>query len=325
MNTQKISVVIPAYNVAKWLPRTMDSLLSQTHQNLEILVVDDCSKDGTRQVIRDFARKDARIVPILLEQNGGVSNARNTALDAMTGDWVCFCDGDDWYEPAFVEKMLTCAKKEQADYIICDYQIASDNKQPLKANTVDGLYSGCDHRMVIALGSLSSCTHMFSCALFRRAGLRYPVECRQFEELPVIPALAKYAAKIGVVDEALYNYYQRGDGSSASNLAKDYKENFLKAFAKLADSLGADYEKELEYHAIYALHYGEVLTLCKQGADRKTVMAAIKENKRKYPNYLKNPYLRKMGRVKRIFLRAENAGMVFALRIFAKLHSRLVG
>lgn len=320
----KVSIILPAYNVESYLPKTLTSLLEQTHQDLEILVVDDCSKDRTRQVIQDFARKDARIVPILLDKNGGVSNARNTALDAMTGDWVCFCDGDDWYESAFVEKMLVCAKSEQADYIICDYQIASDHKQPIKANTVDGLCSGCDPKTVIALGSLSSCTHMFSSALFRRAGLRYPTECRQFEELPVIPALAKYAVRIGIVDEPLYNYYQRGDGSSASNRATDYKENFRKAFSKLTDILGSEYEKELEYHAIYALHYGEILTLCKQGANRKTVVKAIRDNKQKYPGYLKNPYLQKMGMFKRAFLWAENFQMVFVLRLFAKLHSKLV-
>ncbi len=321
---EKVSIVLPAYNVEPYIARTLASLTGQTYRNLEILVVEDCSQDGTRQKILDAAREDGRILPILPERNGGVSRARNMALDAMTGDWVCFCDGDDWYEPTFVERMLECAHREQADYILCDYQIAADGKRPMKANTVGGLASGSDPREVIALGSLSSCTHMFSAELFRRSGLRYPVCCRQFEELPVIPALARYASRIGVVDAALYNYFQRGDGTSASNAAKDYRENFIKAFSQLEQVLGDGYEQELEYHAVYALHYGDILVLCKQKADRRVILERIRENRSRCPNYRSNPYVKKMGIAKRMFLRAEDMGLVGLLRLYAKLHSACV-
>lgn len=317
----KVSVIIPVYNVEKYLPRTIGALLNQTYQNLEIILVDDCSKDGSRRVMEEYAAGDRRIRCFFQDPNQGVSEARNRGLDAVTGDWVCFCDGDDWYEPEFVEKMLSCAETEGADYIICDYQIAVDGKPPVASGSTGGLTTGCDPRVVIACGPVSSCTHMFRKELFDVSGARYPKGCRQYEELPVVPALAKFASRIGVVSEPLYNYYQRGDGTSASNTATEVQRNFLIGLEGLRKILGDGYEKELEYHAIYALHYGEILALCKQGAGTKKILQAIALRQKEYPDYLKNPYVKSMGIAKRMFLLAQKLRLVFALRIFAKIHS----
>ena len=102
----KVSIIVPVYNVGRYLERTVHSLLNQTHRNVEVLLIDDGSKDDSRQVMEKLAAEDSRVVALVQPCNQGVSAARNRGLDEMTGEWVCFCDGDDWYEPAFVEKML---------------------------------------------------------------------------------------------------------------------------------------------------------------------------------------------------------------------------
>ena len=98
MEGETISVIIPAYNVAPWLPRCLDSILAQTYPKLEIIVVDDGSADNTRQVMEDYAARDARIRPIFKE-NGGVTSARLAGVAAATGEWVGFADGDDAIDP----------------------------------------------------------------------------------------------------------------------------------------------------------------------------------------------------------------------------------
>ncbi len=321
----KVSIIVPVYNVAPYLARTVQAVLEQTYENWELLLVDDGSQDDSSRVMERLQKEDSRVQCFYQACNSGVSAARNRGIEEASGDWICFCDGDDWYEPDFLTKMLQCAKEEGADYILCDYQVVSDGKKPMCAGSVDGLTTGCDPKRVIACGPLSSCTHLFHRTLFEKSGVRYPVGCKQYEEMPVVPVLAKYASKIGVVHEALYNYYQRGNGTSASNMAERYVENFQAAYAQMAQALGAGYEEELVYHAIYALPYGEILTLCKQGAARKTILARICAYEKEYPGYWKNSYLKYMGRAKRLFLWAERKRMVWPLRAFAALHSRCVG
>ncbi len=320
----KVSIIVPVYRVESYLPRTVDSLLGQTHENVEVILVDDGSPDGCGGICDEYALRDGRVV-VIHQENAGVSAARNAGLDAAGGDWVAFCDGDDWFEPDMVEKLLVCAKEEQADYVICNYKIAADGHPDVVSGSVDGLHSGCDPRLIIAVGPIASWSHLIRADLFDRAGVRYPVGVGQYEELPVIPVLAKHAQRIGVVQEPLYNYYQRGDGSSASNAGAQTAKNFRIAHGQMVAALGADYEKEAEYHAIYALLYGEVLRLCKQKATAAAVGQAVSEFEKEFPGYRANPYLKQMGRAKGLFLQLAHLRWVAALRLLAWVHSRIVG
>ena len=118
----KISVIIPAYNIEKYLGRTLDSVLTQTYANLEIIVVNDGSKDGTAALINSYAEKDRRIIAIHKE-NGGVSSARLRGIQAATGAWIAFVDGDDLIEPWMYERLLNNAKQYGADISHCGYQM----------------------------------------------------------------------------------------------------------------------------------------------------------------------------------------------------------
>ena len=320
---EKVSVIVPVYKVETYLERCVKSLVGQTYREIEIILVDDGSPDNSGVLCDALAAYDNRI-RVIHQTNQGVSAARNHGLDAVTGQWVCFCDGDDWYEPDYLEQMLDCAKNENADYIICDYQIVSEGKEPTASGSVKGFSSGCDRRTVIACGPVSSCTHMVRTALFVSSGVRYPVGCRQYEELPVIPALAQFASRIGVVDKPLYNYFQRGDGTSASNTTQNVEKNFSLALEGLRKVLGEGFEKELEYHAVYALHYDKILALCKRGEKREEILKRILAYEAAYPEYIRNPYLKNMGTAKRMFLMAQRMRMVFPLRVFAKLHGLYV-
>lgn len=118
----KISVIIPAYNVEKYLGRTLDSILAQTYVNLEIIIVNDGSKDGTAALINSYAEKDRRIIAIHKE-NSGVSSARLRGIQASTGAWIAFVDGDDMIEPWMYERLLNNAKQYGADISHCGYQM----------------------------------------------------------------------------------------------------------------------------------------------------------------------------------------------------------
>ena len=104
----RISVIVPVYNVEQYLPRCVESILAQTYENLEILLVDDGTKDNSGAICDAYARQDARVKAIH-KKNGGLSSARNAGIDAATGEYLSFVDSDDWIEPQMYERLYEAA------------------------------------------------------------------------------------------------------------------------------------------------------------------------------------------------------------------------
>ena len=125
-----ISVIIPIYNMEAYLARCLDSVLNNTYRNLEVLCVDDGSKDASAEILRAYAEKDSRIVPIFKE-NGGVSSARNAGLDRMTGEYVTFVDPDDYVHPQYVELLYRALQESGTEVAICGFRtVGPDEAAP---------------------------------------------------------------------------------------------------------------------------------------------------------------------------------------------------
>lgn len=129
-----ISVIIPAYNIENYIERCLKSVCEQTYTNLEIIVVDDGSKDHTGKIIDRMAKKDTRIIPVH-KKNAGVSAARNTGLDWATGDYIGFVDGDDIIEEDMYEFLINNALKYNADISHCGYQMVFPDRVDYYYNT----------------------------------------------------------------------------------------------------------------------------------------------------------------------------------------------
>ena len=107
---KSVSVIIPVYNVEKYISKTVESVINQDYSNVEIILVDDGSPDNSNKIIDEMARRDHRIVCIHKE-NGGVSSARNAGLKIAKGEYVTFIDGDDWVEPNYISYFIeSCGK-----------------------------------------------------------------------------------------------------------------------------------------------------------------------------------------------------------------------
>lgn len=132
-----ISVIIPVYNMEKYLRRCLDSVLAQDYTNLEILVVDDGSTDGSWAICQEYARKDARIT-VIHQENGGLSAARNTGLDRATGAYIAFVDSDDYILPNMYSAMLACKNREDADIPVALWQYEkADGTQTVAREKID--------------------------------------------------------------------------------------------------------------------------------------------------------------------------------------------
>lgn len=133
-NKYKISIIVPAYNIAEFLPRCLDSILDQTYKNLEIIVISDGSTDGTDDIIKKYALKDKRIVSVL-KNNSGVSDTRNKGIKMASGDYIGFVDGDDYIEPEMFERLLSNAIEYDADISHCGYQMVFPTRVDYYYNT----------------------------------------------------------------------------------------------------------------------------------------------------------------------------------------------
>ena len=130
----KISVIVPVYNIAEYLPRSLDSILSQTHRNTEVIVIDDGSSDGSGDIIREYEKKDSRVKGIF-KKNSGVSDTRNAGIECAAGDYISFVDGDDYIEPEMLEHLLENALKYGADISHCGYQMVFPSRVDYYYNT----------------------------------------------------------------------------------------------------------------------------------------------------------------------------------------------
>ena len=125
---KKVSVIVPVYNAEKYLPKTLNSIVNQTYKNLEIIIIDDCSTDDSKKIIKSYASKDERIRPIYSEINQGVSKSRNMGLRMFTGDFVLFVDSDDILTKDAVEIMIDRAEKYDGDVIDSYHLVVFEDK-----------------------------------------------------------------------------------------------------------------------------------------------------------------------------------------------------
>ena len=210
-----ISVIVTAYNIKDYLPRCLDSLLRQTYENLEVIVVDDGSIDGTAAICDDYAAKNARI-RVIHKENGGPSSARNAGVAIAHGEYIGYVDGDDWIEPHMYEVMLSACEKHDAELAICAYrQVGAatvfyefSEKQYLLSREEALETYVCDDRPYHIYNSVWS-------KLFRRdiiEGMTFPVGKKSEDILYTAYALLQ-AENCIFLDSPLYNYVVSREGS----------------------------------------------------------------------------------------------------------------
>lgn len=132
-----VSVILPVYNVEKYIREALDSVINQTYKNLEIILVDDGSPDSSGDICDEYAAKDDRI-RVIHKENGGVSSARNAGIEMAAGDWIYFMDPDDWIEPDTLEAAVGMAAENGCDMCMFDVEKVSRTRKTLRTFQCDG-------------------------------------------------------------------------------------------------------------------------------------------------------------------------------------------
>ena len=209
-----ITVIVPCYNVEKYLPKCVDSIINQTYQNLEIILVDDGSPDNCGKVCDDYALKDARI-KVIHKPNGGLSDARNVAIDIAKGEWITFVDSDDYVSLNYIETLYSLATSNNCQCSVVQPLSFYDGKIPKVISSNDKIEIMDNNEAISSLFyqtklDTSAWNKLYHRSLFS-TGIRYP-KGFLFEDNPTTFRLLDKCEKVVVSQQKLY-YYRLREGS----------------------------------------------------------------------------------------------------------------
>ena len=209
-----ISVIIPVYNIQQHLRECLDSVLGQSYPHLQVICVDDGSTDESPAILAEYAQKDPR-VQVIRQKNAGPGAARNTGLEAATGEYVIFLDSDDWFEPDFLAKMVDTAQREGADVAICravEFDTNSGRELPsewmMKKQYLPGKLAFAPQEMADHLFQFTygmPWDKFYRRELLTSSGIRYPA-LKNSEDLAFVYPTLLAAKRIAVVDEVLIHH-----------------------------------------------------------------------------------------------------------------------
>ena len=204
----KLSVIVPIYNVENYIVACLESLINQTYQDFEILLVNDGSKDQSIQKIQVYLDQHKHFIRLLNKQNGGLSDARNYGIDHSRGDYLAFIDSDDSIHPEMFEKMMNRLLETGSDICSCDmeYVYRDHRRERSSGRWIEG-----ENQFSRLLSNNSACNKIYKRELFFKH--RFPVG-RWYEDLATIPVIVYAASKFEYVPEVFYYYNQR-EGSIA--------------------------------------------------------------------------------------------------------------
>lgn len=205
MKNPKISVIVSVYNTEKYIEKCLDSLLNQTYSNIEIVVINDCSTDGSLKILKKYAKKYDNMVLIENKENKGLSYSRNVGLEKATGEYIGYIDSDDYVDSTYYEQMMKAIKKEKSEIAIADMKIVYED-----GSFPDYVSKGCNGEVntlnIIKNGlAASACNKLFKREIIEKYKFS---EGKLNEDLAVILPSIVAAKKISYVENNNYYYVQ---------------------------------------------------------------------------------------------------------------------
>ncbi|MBA0054180.1 glycosyltransferase family 2 protein [Streptomyces sp. AJS327] len=246
----ELSVIVPFYNVRPFVTETLRSLRANARAGTEFLLVDDCSTDGTREVLERAERDVPGAVLLRRERNGGLATARNTGLDHARGEYLTFLDGDDWVAPDYFSELHGKAVELDCDFLRTDHVSCTARARTIGRVPHGGRGTPQNPReAILPAGRSTSVDYAFAWAgIYHRrlldAGLlRFPPGLRTAEDRPWIWRLHREASSFAVVG-LLGVFYRRGVASSLTQIGDVRQLDFIRAFDQVVEETARDAEAD---------------------------------------------------------------------------------
>ena len=300
---KSVSVIVPFYNVEKNIEKCLQTLVGQTLDDIEIILVNDGSKDRSKIVVDKFLKQYPEKIVYLEKENGGLSDARNYAIPYAKGEYIAFLDSDDYVEKTMYKDMYELAKKEDSDMVECNFYWEYPDK---KKEDVGIVYNGKKEMLekirVVAWNKLIRKEVLEKSKVLFPKGLRY-------EDVEFTYKLIPYLDKISFLKKPCVHYIQRE--GSISNNQNERNEEIFDILANVIDfykanNLYDEYKDELEYVYIRYAFCSSLLRIVKikdEFVQRKLLDLTWEKVNTTFPEWKKNPVLKKKKDLKSIYLK----------------------
>ena len=233
----KVTIIVPAYNVEQYIKKCAETILNQTYNNIELIIVDDGSTDNTPCVIDEIAKTDIRVI-IIHKQNGGVSDARNTGLDIATGEYVMFVDGDDYLSEDCVEYMLDIVDNTNANFCLSKNCYTKNNESQVNNDKIEKISSLNATALLLSPNVIVGCWNkIYKKTFLDDNKMRFSTNLFYGEGLSFITTAAQLSDCVGVGCKKVYYYRRNNELSATSKFNIDKLHNGEKALNQIGENL----------------------------------------------------------------------------------------
>lgn len=245
----KVSVIIPVYNVEKYLERSLNSLSKQTLNDIEIICIDDCSKDNSLEILRKFENTDSRFKIVALSENKGAAYARNMGLKIATGEYLGFIDPDDDIDLNYYEELYKKAKEDDADIVKCQRKTINLDGTEIVSNKNNHILSKGKFEF-----SYEWTTAIYKKSMLDDNNICFPVECRKAQDIVFLTRCILVTNKLSLIDNVYYYYYKREGSLNAASIPLSSIKSALAACNLILDEINKStlFEDDIkEYIRVY--------------------------------------------------------------------------
>lgn len=319
----KVSVIVPVYNVEKFIDKCLNSIVNQTLKEIEIIVVNDGSPDNSQKIIDKYVKKYPEKVQSFIKENGGQGSARNLGIEKAKGEYISFVDSDDFVEKDMYKKLYNKAKENNYDIVVCgNYNVSEDYQN----KNIDAFINNYNTDLEnIFFGKMAVWNKIYKRDILIKNKLEFK-EKVWYEDLAFTLKAIMNSNTFAFIDEPLYDYLIR-EGSTMNNSNVKRNLEILEAFDDILSYIKhnkkEEYFDKVEFLAIDHIYISAIVRILKANADNKikkeTVNELICYMNKNFPNYKNNKYINTLSRNRKIIYKLINLKMYNLVNLIFKI------
>ena len=323
MNKCKLSIIVPVYGVEKYIDKCLDSLVKQSLKEIEIIVVNDGTKDNSQKIIDKYVKKYPEKIKSYIKENGGQGSARNYGLEKANGEYIGYVDSDDFIEKDMYKKLYNKAKENNYDIVVCgNYNVSEDYQN----KNIDAFINNYNTDLEnIFFGKMAVWNKIYKRDILIKNKLEFK-EKVWYEDLAFTLKAIMNSNTFAFIDEPLYDYLIR-EGSTMNNSNVQRNLEILDAFNDILSYIQhnkkEEYFNKIEFLAIDHIYISAIVRVLKADSDKnikkETIEKLINYMNKNFPNYKSNKYINTLSKNRKIIYKLINIKMYGLINLIFKV------